>query len=107
MIVVDVLVWLLVVIGVLLAVVLVMPIAFAAEGAIDEDDGVWWRVRVRWAFGFLALRADGDGMRLALPGHSEHPDPAVPGFPDGITWERDRWVAWRGGQRLSDPSAPR
>lgn len=42
---------------------------------------------------------DDSGMHLVLP--------AVPGLPDRITLERDRWVAWQGDTRLSDPSPSR
>jgi 8-oxo-dGTP pyrophosphatase MutT (NUDIX family) len=38
------------------------------------------------------------GLNLVLPGHPDHDRPVIPGVPDRITWERDRWVAWRGGE---------
>lgn len=40
------------------------------------------------------------GLRLVLPGHPEHADPAVEGLADHITFEGGRWVAWRDGRSL-------
>jgi len=95
----------------------------AGQSAVPLAPPTWWTLRELAACGTVtaALAATRpadrairpvmsfheDGMRLALPGHPDHPDPAVPGFPDRITWERDRWVGWRRGERLSDPSASR
>jgi len=95
----------------------------AGQSAVPLAPPTWWTLRELATYGTMsaalaavrpAARAirpvmsfHEDGMRLVLPGHPAHPDPAVPGFPDRITWERDRWVAWRGGERLSDPSDPR
>jgi 8-oxo-dGTP pyrophosphatase MutT (NUDIX family) len=92
----------------------------AGQSALPLAPPTWWTLTELAAYGSTAavsaasrpadrairpiMSFHEDGMRLALPGHAEHPDPAVPGFPDRITWERDRWVAWRGGERLTDPS---
>ena len=46
------------------------------------------------------LQFAADGLSLQLPGHPDHPDAGWPELPDAITFEADRWVAWRGGQRL-------
>ncbi len=95
----------------------------AGQSAFPLAPPTWWTLRELSACGTVAaalaavrpadrairpvMSFHEDGMRLALPGHADHPDPAVPGFPDRITWERDRWVAWRRGERLSEPSASR
>jgi len=44
------------------------------------------------------------GIRLVLPGHAQHPAPAVPGLPDEITYDGG-WIAWRAGRQLTP--APR
>jgi len=42
------------------------------------------------------IRFPDEGIELLLPGHPEHPDDAVPGYPDRLTYGRT-WLAWRGG----------
>lgn len=50
------------------------------------------------------LRFDDQGPELLLPGHPEHPLPAVEGLATRLTFEDRRWVAWRGEERL--PALP-
>ncbi|MEN0062707.1 MAG: NUDIX hydrolase [Myxococcota bacterium] len=46
------------------------------------------------------IRFPDQSIELLLPGHPEHPDPAVEGYPDRITFDQ-RWRAWRGADRIS------
>ncbi len=55
MIVVEILVWLLVIVGALVALVLVMPLSFRAEGALEDDEEIGWHVRIAWGFGLVAV----------------------------------------------------
>lgn len=50
------------------------------------------------------LRFDEHGPELLLPGHPEHPHPAVEGLATRLTFEERRWVAWSGEDRL--PALP-
>jgi 8-oxo-dGTP pyrophosphatase MutT (NUDIX family) len=45
-----------------------------------------------------------EGMILLLPGHPEHPQPAMPGLPTHVVYDGDRWVAHDGSYRL--PALP-
>lgn len=67
MIVVDILVALLVGLGLVLALLLVVPLSYRAVGAIADDDASG-HVRVAWGWGVVALRADGDGLALRVLG---------------------------------------
>jgi 8-oxo-dGTP pyrophosphatase MutT (NUDIX family) len=49
------------------------------------------------------MQLEDRGIRLLLPGHPEHPEPAIAGVADRITFE-DGWVAWRNDERL--PALP-
>jgi 8-oxo-dGTP pyrophosphatase MutT (NUDIX family) len=48
------------------------------------------------------MQFEDTGIRLLLPGHVDHDEPEVPGVCDAITWEGASWVAWRGGERVTD-----
>lgn len=50
------------------------------------------------------LRLAGEDLELLLPGHPDHPQPAVQGLPTRVILEGGRWVAFHGDQRL--PSLP-
>lgn len=75
----------------------------------------WWTFRELARFGTVAEALASDrptatpiqpvmnmsdaGLWLLLPGHPEHPAPAIDGVADRITFESS-WVAWRGDERL-------
>ncbi|MFO0745991.1 MAG: hypothetical protein U1F43_09995 [Myxococcota bacterium] len=67
MIVLDILGWILLALAALLALLLVMPLRLRAEGAVD-DEGWDGSARIAWAFGFLSLHADVDGMAFRIIG---------------------------------------
>ncbi len=46
------------------------------------------------------MQFEDSGIRLLLPGHPDHPEAAVDGLPDRITFD-STWVAWRGAERFS------
>jgi 8-oxo-dGTP pyrophosphatase MutT (NUDIX family) len=52
------------------------------------------------------MRFTTDGMDLLLPGHPDHPEPTLPGLPDEVRFEDRRWVAMRGGERITVPAFP-
>ena len=68
MIVLVVLLWILLGIVALAVLILAMPVHYGVEGAVDEDGGAWWRVRVRWAFGVLSGTVSGDGYAIRVVG---------------------------------------
>ena len=41
-----------------------------------------------------------DGMLLVLPGHPTHSSTEIEGVPTHVTYEGNRWVAWRHNDRL-------
>jgi len=43
-------------------------------------------------------RFSDNAIELLLPGHPDHPDPAVEGYPTRFTYEQT-WVAWQGPDR--------
>lgn len=46
------------------------------------------------------MRFRGEGLDLLLPGHPDHPQPAIEGLPTRVIFEDDRWVAFDGDVRL-------
>ena len=68
MIVLDIALSVLLVLGCIVALVLVVPLSVPAEGAADDDDGAWWRVRVAWGFGLNALHANTNGILVQVCG---------------------------------------
>lgn len=67
MIVLDVVLGLLVALGVVIALVLLVPLSARVEGAIG-DDVVDWSARVAWGLVLVVWRADGEGMVLRVLG---------------------------------------
>lgn len=67
MIVLDILTWVGLVLLVLLALVLLMPIRYRAEG-VASDEELSWALRFGWAFGVLSLRFGPEGTTIRLVG---------------------------------------
>ena len=73
-------------------------VELARHRTVDE---VLAQERPQAAVAIQPLMDFGDrGVRLVLPGHPEHGEPAVDGVPDLITFEQS-WVPWRAEQRMA------
>ena len=81
-----------------------------ADGDVRMAPPTWWTVQELAAMGSIAAVLEssksrtiariqpilemGEGtVRLTLPGHTEHPEPAIPGLPDEISLKSGRWWA--------------
>jgi 8-oxo-dGTP pyrophosphatase MutT (NUDIX family) len=80
----------------------------AEAGELPMAPPTWWTLRELEACGDLdAVRAsrrphapicpilelEAGSVRLVLPGHPEHPDPAIPGLPAELGFTQGRWWA--------------
>jgi hypothetical protein len=109
----TILLWILAVVGIILAAVLLVPVHVRAEGRVRGLSAAGW-ARARWGFGFISIRANPEtgvalywlGLRvwrLKMKGHKK-PEPekkkkekqADRGF--GWFWRNRRMFFWMAGR---------